>query len=298
MKVRLTTFARNDKSLLNIFNQKYLNNTSKWKDLQFVTGSSYDKLIILTYPHALTLDEGYDSRKSITFMTEPSVSPFAKPHETGKLLDVHLYFPFLPKEILGSIDNGGSGRNIVKSEILSTVTSELSGLKGHRIRLNFISALDKIFLKNFDVYGRSENGTFFKNLNNYKGELEDKYDGLWPYLYHFACENSFEKGYFTEKLIDPIISETFCFYSGCPDIKEYIDPRAFTCLDLNKPRESVELMIETIENNQWEKSIRYIRLEKKRFLTDLHPFNLIWSAVHEKDLTNIVRSKQLINNAP
>lgn len=51
MKVRLTTFARPDQDLLEKFSKRYLFGTKIWKDLEFVTDESYDRLVIFTYPY-------------------------------------------------------------------------------------------------------------------------------------------------------------------------------------------------------------------------------------------------------
>ena len=287
MKVRLTTFARPDKDLLNRFSRRYLGLRTTWKDLEFVTDESYDRLVILTYPYKDTLERGYDSRKAITFMTEPSVSFYAKPHPSSRVLDVHLHLPFLPKEIYGDRSVGGTGKIIDKTKLFSCVVSELAAFSGHKARLEFVYALDKIVEEGLDIYGRPSHGKFFALLNNYKGFLKDKYEGLWEYAYHFACENTFEKGYFTEKLIDPIISETLCFYDGCPDIERYVDPRAFVKINVNHIEYSIETIVKAISDNSWDKQIPFLLKEKRRFLTDLHPFNIIWMAVHEKDVNTI-----------
>ena len=287
MKVRLTTFARPDKDLLNKFSQRYLERTTTWKDLEFVTNESYDKLVILTYPYKDTLERGYDPRKAITFLTEPSVSFYAKPHPSSGVLDVHLHLPFLPKEILGDNTTGGNGKLIDKTKLFSCVVSELAAFSGHKARLEFIYALDCLVEEGLDIYGRPSHGKFFSLLNNYKGFLSDKYEGLWNYAYHFACENTFEKGYFTEKLIDPIITETLCFYDGCPNIEQYVDPRALLKIDVNRIEYSIEIILKAIYDNRRNTQLPFILKEKKRFLTDLHPFNMIWMAVHEKDVNSL-----------
>lgn len=108
-------------------------------------------------------------------------------------------------------------------------------------------------LKKGQIYERPHNNRFLINLKNYKGYLPDKYDGLWQYDYHFACENSFEKGYFTEKLIDPIITETLCFYDGCPNIQEYIDERAYVKIDVTNIQESISTIVQCIQDDEWRK---------------------------------------------
>lgn len=282
MKVRLTTFSRSDGDLLRKMSIRYLGGQTKWRDIQFVTDETYDKLIIFTFPFKSTLVNGYNADKAITFRTEPTLSQFSKKHPTSSIMPIHLHLPFFPqdlkqKEVLESS----------KTKNISIIVSELRSLPGHLLRLKFTMMLDKVFSESLDIYGRILDGKILKKMNNYRGSLDDKFEGLWKYQYHFACENSFESGYFTEKLIDPILAETLCFYDGCPDITKYIDDRAFIKLDLNEPQPSIHRIIEAINTDEWKKRLPFLRSEKKRFLNDLHPFNLIWQAAHNKDLTKM-----------
>ena len=54
-----------------------------------------------------------------------------------------------------------------------------------------------------------------------------------PYRYTIAVENSAHDNYFTEKIIDALLSECLPFYWGCPNFATHIDPRAFITLPLN-----------------------------------------------------------------
>jgi hypothetical protein len=44
-------------------------------------------------------------------------------------------------------------------------------------------------------------------------------------MFHIAVENSQNKNYFTEKIIDAFISKTIPIYWGCPNLEEYFDMR-------------------------------------------------------------------------
>jgi hypothetical protein len=44
-------------------------------------------------------------------------------------------------------------------------------------------------------------------------------------MFHIAVENSQNKNYFTEKIIDTFLSKTLPIYWGCPNIGEYFDDR-------------------------------------------------------------------------
>ena len=171
-----------------------------------------------------------------------------------------------------------------KVELLSAVTSEQYWLVGHQKRLQFLYYLDSIVTEGMDIYGKKYTGQIFSQFNNYRSELKDKFDGLIPYEYHFACENSFIPDYFTEKILDPIIAECLCFYDGCTNISEYIDNRAFIKIDVNDVQQSINTIIQSIEQNEFAKRIKYIMSAKKRILTQLNPLNIIWAALNGKDL--------------
>ena len=100
----------------------------------------------------------------------------------------------------------------------------------------------------------------------------NKDDGLIPYKYTFNCENFELTGYFTEKIIDAILSETLIFYHGCPDIYAYIDKRAFVWLDLSNFESDYNYIKKCINEKLWEQRLPYIREAKKKILSDLQFF--------------------------
>lgn len=54
-------------------------------------------------------------------------------------------------------------------------------------------------------------------------EIARKSEGLAPYRFSVVIENSREKGYFSEKLIDALMCRTVPIYWGAPDIGDYFD---------------------------------------------------------------------------
>lgn len=289
IKVRITTFARPDEELRIKLLKRYNEGKKHWKNLEFVSGEDYDILIIFTYPYEDTLKQGYDQRKAITIKTEPSLSTYSTSHITSRIVEQFIPLPFLPDSIKGNRAFGGNGERIKKTHLFSAVTSELAGLPGHESRLKFLYTLSHSLKDNIDIFGWKIDGEYFKLLHHYNGYLEDKFNGLWNYKYHFSCENSFEKNYFTEKILDPIISETFCFYDGCPNIFDFIDDRAFQLIDVNNIESSVETIFRKINDEGFETQLKYIRREKKRILTDFHPFKFISDVINERDLDKLLK---------
>ena len=117
---------------------------------------------------------------------------------------------------------------------------------------------------------------------NYKGTLPPykKDDGLLPYKYTFNVENMKLPGYHTEKLIDAILCETLCFYSGHEDVKEYIDPNAYVFLEFDNIEESIRVMKEATESNLWYRRLPYIKAAKRKILEETGFFPRLFNIIN------------------
>lgn len=273
MKVRVTCFWEEDTLFLHTI-RKYAFDKEQWKDLTFVTDDTYDRLVILTRPHHTMQD--YDPGKAITLLTEPPESPHVVPHPTSAVQPVYLPLPFWAQSSLK--------QRIRKTALLSSVTSDLCSMEGHQRRLELIYELDKVVESGFDLWGKRYQPHFFDIISAYRGDIKDKYAALWKYRYHLACENSFLDNYFTEKIADPVIAECLCFYDGCTNVERFIDDRAFIRINVKEPQAAIETIVQSIEDNEWRKRIRYIRQQKQRLLHELNPLNIIWLCLHEKEV--------------
>src|SRR5439155_17580561 len=129
-------------------------------------------------------------------------------------------------------------------------------LPGHRLRADFIRHLERAGT-DIDVYGWDS-----KPLVPYKD------DGLLPYRYTFAAENTFERNYFTEKIVDAILAECLCFYWGCPNLEDYLGHDAFIRLPLDDFEQSRELIERSIANGEWERRLPTIRAAKETLLDE------------------------------
>jgi hypothetical protein len=99
----------------------------------------------------------------------------------------------------------------IKSKLISMISSNKNVTLGHQIRRNIINNLPACV----DLYGRG-----FK-------EIENKIEGLKDYRYHFAIENCKKDVWFTEKLIDCLVTGTIPVYWGCPSISAYFNDEGF-----------------------------------------------------------------------
>ena len=120
-------------------------------------------------------------------------------------------------------------QNYPKQKKLSIIMSGLYFIWGnYRKRIAVLSQLLHSDL-DFDIYGN----LLQINDPRYKGPLEYKYNGLLPYEYSIAIENSNEKNYITEKFVDCVLCNTIPIYNGAPNVGEVYDDRYYRTIDLD-----------------------------------------------------------------
>jgi GR25 family glycosyltransferase involved in LPS biosynthesis len=166
---------------------------------------------------------------------------------------------------------------IEKTAQLSSVTSGQTFLPGQRLRVEFLKYLEEHGTP-IDIYGKDNPHGFA----SHRGSLppHDKRDGILPYRYTFAAENSSEPNYFTEKILDAILGEAVCFYWGCPNLDAYIDHRAFIRLPLEDFEQSRQVLERAIGDDEWAARIEVIRNEKQRILNEHQFFPTLARVVH------------------
>ncbi len=104
---------------------------------------------------------------------------------------------------------------------LSWITSARRWHPGHVRRMEFLARLQREVP--FDLWGRG-----FR-------PIPDKWDGLAPYRYSIAFENSSYDDYFTEKIADPILAGCLPLYVGCPNLERWLPPGCFVRIDPDDP---------------------------------------------------------------
>jgi hypothetical protein len=159
-------------------------------------------------------------------------------------------------------------KNIVKNNNnkISSICSSKYFDFGHIKRIDFLKFLEN---KNdpdvvVDIYNH-DNIHNFKNCKSLHPK-NNKDFGIMPYKYYFMFENNQEYNYLTEKIWEPILTESLCFYWGCPNITDYIHKDAFVLLDVNDFEKSFNIIKNAINNNLWEKRLSVIQQEKQKIL--------------------------------
>lgn len=102
----------------------------------------------------------------------------------------------------------------LKQKKLSIVCSPKSHTAGHLNRLNFVDRFVKKTRFSPDVFGLDK-------------PFNDKIDALANYQFTLVIENTREPFYWTEKLSDAFIAETFPLYYGAPNVSNFFDQNSF-----------------------------------------------------------------------
>ncbi|HMK04835.1 MAG TPA: glycosyltransferase family 10 [Ferruginibacter sp.] len=145
-----------------------------------------------------------------------------------------------------------------KQKTMSCIASGLKQLKGHRRRLDFIKELQK------EIPAISH----FGKGSNY---IPDKMDGLLPYRFSIAIENTSAPYYFTEKLTDCFLAYTVPVYYGCTNIKNYFPKGSFIEIDIEEPASAIEKISEIIKNDDWQERLPAIKEARELVLNKYQP---------------------------
>jgi GR25 family glycosyltransferase involved in LPS biosynthesis len=237
--------------------------------IQLVT-SDPDYTVIINQPPELTI---FNREKTIVMGMEPDTFTSDRWNWYGNKKD---FLYFLDENYMNNCEwwLSHSKKTLLtstpaktKDNIISSVVSSQYIYPGHILRIEFLKIAEKEL--GMDLFGWDNAHGF----NSYRGALPSgKEEGLEPYKYTFASENSSRNNYCTEKLFDAILSECLCFYWGCPNIDNFLDKRCCIYLDLTKPQESIQIIKKAIQGNEWEKRLPVIKAMKHRILNTLSFF--------------------------
>ena len=164
---------------------------------------------------------------------------------------------------------------ITKTKTLSTICTSKFWDEGHILRINMLRYFEKNGLK-IDIYGKENTHQF----SQYKGELGDneKSKGILPYKYYFMMENCFENNYASEKIWEPLLSESLCFYYGCKNLATHIDERAYVQLDRDCEK-SYQIILTAIKEDWYTQRLPYIKAAKRDILNRLYFFPTLYTDI-------------------
>jgi hypothetical protein len=249
-----------------------------------------DYYVIENHPFYNGQKQFYDPKKTIYMHYEPKSSRdrWEKWKKTENFLYDNKRNWNIPLFNINTYMSDFIHQKIIKKSInrrkISYITSDLVLLPGHKFRVNILPFIDNLTNFNIqpDIYGREKVGYFSKfKLKNYLGEINNREDGLLKYYYNMMAENCQEKDYFSEKILDPILCETLCFYWGCPNVKSYLHPKSYIDLDFTRPKMAIQTIVNSINNDEYSNRLKYIKMSKQKIIHELNPIGLLENIIEK-----------------
>lgn len=167
--------------------------------------------------------------------------------------------PAIPWHVNKTFDQLVAHEMPSKPKTLSWVVGNARDLPGHRKRWAFLAYIQRNGSLDIDLFGRAVQF------------IEDKWDGLAPYKYSLAMENSSSPDYWTEKIADCFLSWSVPIYYGCTNLEDYFPSGSFIRINIDSPGEAFESVKTIIKRDNWEK--RLPALKEARDLV-LHRYQL------------------------
>ncbi len=248
----------------------------RWNSIEVTSDDDVDFWVIVNTPWP---GEEYRSERTIVFQMEPwchgehqtwgvkTWGEWARP-DPAKFLQVrpHRHFPNNAFWQLAATYDELRTQPVRKTGVLSAIVSGKYFDPGHIQRVDFlryIEARDDDVVR-VEMYAHDNPLEFSSWVGPHRPGRKD--DALLPYRYFLGVENNFEHNFVTEKLWEPILTETLCFYTGAPNAAEIIDARAFVLLDLTDFEAAFATMRTAILADEWSRRVEYIRREKRKVL--------------------------------
>ena len=289
-RVKLLCNWLSSKDVTKLWNKMSKGNYT-WNNIEIVLDEEpVDYYVVINCPLVGTILK--DSSKVILFHMEPNIPQhpefwgdwatkkkddlkFVGRHDLGEYNNIEWHLSKTYEELMTEKIT----KNICLNNVVSTVFSDKYKDPGHIKRIDFAKFVEQKGGIDIHSYG----GNKF-NWKHYRGSLpyHEKDNALIPYKYTFNVENFEIRNYFTEKLVDGILSETLVFYHGCPNIAEFINPKAFVWLDLIDFEKDYLKVKEAIENNLWEERLPYIKEAKNKILNELQFFPRLERIINQK----------------
>lgn len=179
--------------------------------------------------------------------------------ESMRHRDLRLAPPVLPWFVGFDRDEDGSFRSTLdydtlksapapeKSRLISVITSNKAFTRGHIRRIRFVERLKETYGDKIDIFGSG-----FRPFG-------DKWEVLAPYKYHIVIENCSEPWYWTEKIGDCYLAETFPLYYGCTNLDDYFPHDSYRPIDIDDFESARRIIDNAISDDRYGRSRKLLR---------------------------------------
>lgn len=226
-------------------------------------GLDFDDVNVSISIDNLSFDKDADYR--ILFLAEPyAIAPTVNQGALQNSHNFHRIYTFTQKILdtypQAELFEWGSSwldfkdLKLNKKPHITFVTSSKSQAPGHKLRLDIYNTLEDIDeVQGLEIY-QHISPPFHERRNDF---FENA-------MFHIAAENSQQRNYFTEKIIDCFASKTLPIYYGCPNIGDWFDTDGIlTFDDIDDLKNILDTIDEDYYNSKLDAIERNYKIAKK-----------------------------------
>lgn len=177
----------------------------------------------------------------------------------------------LPWHLGKSYDELAASDFPAKTDNICIICSNKAMTRSHRRRLAFVEQLQR--LNPMPRFGRGFH------------DLATKWEGLAPFRYSLAIENSRHPHYWTEKIADCFLAGTVPIYWGAPNIGDYFPAESMIVLDSLDPEKVARIIKAEATPEAYQRRIPALREAKRRILEDYNLFEVIHQMLRARQST-------------
>lgn len=152
-------------------------------------------------------------------------------------------------------------RGLQKRAFVSCICSDKQLTDGHRKRLEFVLRLKELLGERLVIFGHGFN------------ECPDKWDAISPFQYHLALENCSATDYWTEKVADAFLGNSFLFYWGCPNLSDFFPTESFSEVDRSDPVAAATTILRFLDTGIDERVFAAVETSKQLVLDRYNLFS-------------------------
>ncbi len=159
---------------------------------------------------------------------------------------------------------------------VSSITGVKGFTPGHQFRTHVYNRQKEIPIPHVCFKSRVGN---LPTIENNPTLGESKAPLFETFQFSLVIENSRQKNYFTEKLVDCLLMKTIPIYYGCPNIGEYFDTSGWIILD-SENVDTAFAKLSTLTPDWYKKHIVTIESNKQKALAVCDVYVNLKSALH------------------
>jgi hypothetical protein len=190
--------------------------------------------------------------------------------------------PALPWHVNRTFDELATCAIPEKHRVLSWIVGNIRDLPGHLKRGSFLRAIQADKELDIDLYGRAVRF------------IEDKWDGLAPYRYSIAAENTSWPDYWTEKIADCFLAWTVPFYYGCGNLEKYFPADSFIRIDIEKPEEAIGIIKQFLNDDDWTRRLPALEEARRRVLYEYQMFPMLSTLLKAEQITGQTKYEHVV----